>query len=124
MNGIDNQGQDSSAALGHHPQLPQQQQQQQQQGVPGGGDMPEKSMDEPPAKETVDPWENFDAQSAFLGPTLWDKRVPYDGQDFKVGYYQRWLKFNWLYLIFGIIYTVGICGLGGISHRKWNSYGF
>lgn len=48
------------------------------------GEMQDKPMDESVTKDTVDPWDNFDAQAAFLGPSLWDKRLPYDGQDFKV----------------------------------------
>ncbi|XP_021955002.1 hepatic leukemia factor isoform X2 [Folsomia candida] len=81
MNGLDNGHQQQQ-----DPTVPQQQQQQQghhpsTQGIQG--EMPEAPMEEPPAKDTIDPWENFDAQTAFLGPTLWDKRVPYDGQDFK-----------------------------------------
>lgn len=73
MSGLEN-GHDTPATLMH----------QQPQGLQGDT-MPDKPMDEPPAKDTTDPWENFDAQAAFLGPTLWDKRLPYDGQDFKVG---------------------------------------
>ena len=49
----------------------------------GGGGGGGGSSEEKP-KDMLDPWENFDAHSAFLGPTLWDKRVPYDGNDFKV----------------------------------------
>jgi leukemia factor-related protein len=30
--------------------------------------------------------ENSDPQSAFLGPILWDKRIAYDGSDFKLEY--------------------------------------
>lgn len=44
----------------------------------------EKSLEEKSKGEGMDPWDNFDAQAAFLGPSLWDKRLPYDGQDFKV----------------------------------------
>lgn len=61
----------------------QQQQSPQQQSVP----MPpeENGSEEKAGKgEGMDAWDNFDAQAAFLGPTLWDKRLPYDGQDFKV----------------------------------------
>jgi leukemia factor-related protein len=47
------------------------------------GENSEKSVEEK-TKEIGDPWENFDAHAAFLGPTLWEKRLPYDGQDFKV----------------------------------------
>lgn len=46
--------------------------------------MSEKSLEEKQAKGDADPWDNFDVQAAFLGPTLWDKRLPYDGQDLKV----------------------------------------
>lgn len=68
-------------------------QQSQQQSVPM---TPEENGSEEKAGkgEGMDAWDNFDAQAAFLGPTLWDKRLPYDGQDFKVG----WL----LNLIFGL----------------------
>ena len=72
MNGIDN-AQDGGSSIVHHhathTHLPE---------------MTEKPLEEAPPKDTLDPWENFDAQAAFLGPTLWDKRLPYDGQDFKV----------------------------------------
>lgn len=61
----------------------QQQPQQQQQSLPLP---PENTTTEEKAAKAdgMDPWDNFDAQAAFLGPTLWDKRLPYDGQDFKV----------------------------------------
>jgi len=51
--------------------------------------MQEKSLEDKPKGEGMDPWDNFDAQAAFLGPTLWDKRLPYDGQDFKVHFSQK-----------------------------------
>lgn len=73
MNGLESDH-DSPPALLHHPQGLQTEMQS------------EKPMDEPLTKDTTDPWENFDAQAAFLGPTLWDKRLPYDGQDFKLEY--------------------------------------
>jgi len=94
-----------------HLQIQQQQQQQQQTlqntkstddngteshgSAQGSQHQPENTGSEPTektveekAKEIGDPWENFDAHAAFLGPTLWDKRqcLPYDGQDFKLEY--------------------------------------
>jgi len=46
----------------------------------------QNTMGDDKVKDLVDPWENLDAHSAFLGPNLWDKRLPYDGQDFKLEY--------------------------------------
>jgi len=75
MNGLEGR-QDviPGAPLPLQPQLP----------LPPGHISEKQPSDEKP-KETGDPWDNFDAHAAFLGPTLWDKRLPYDGQDFKVG---------------------------------------
>ncbi|CAL8104843.1 unnamed protein product, partial [Orchesella dallaii] len=95
----------------HHQQQQQQQPQQQQQQLqnqkmngtdvgdnrhdginnnhgipPPAPPMQEKSLEDKPKGEGMDPWDNFDAQAAFLGPTLWDKRLPYDGQEFKLEY--------------------------------------
>jgi len=48
----------------------------------------EKSGDEKP-KDLVDPWDNFDTHhAAFIGaPPFFDKRIPYDGHDFKVSHF-------------------------------------
>lgn len=73
MNGIEHNQEAASGMVPHAAQAHQ-------------GDMQNKPTDEnPTTKETTDPWDNFDAQQAFLGPNLWDKRLPYDGSDFKVG---------------------------------------
>lgn len=69
---------DSVDGAGNHGLLPPHQQQ-------SSGENSEKSVEEK-TKEIGDPWENFDAHAAFLGPTLWEKRLPYDGQDFKLEY--------------------------------------
>ncbi|CAG7830187.1 unnamed protein product [Allacma fusca] len=53
---------------------------------PQAGQNENEKNGEEKTKEMIDPWDNFDAHSAFLGPTLWDKRLPYDGQDFKLEY--------------------------------------
>jgi hypothetical protein len=74
MNGLENRPDVTPAAP-----LPQQQPQAQAPLE----NIHEKSPEDK-TKETADPWDNFDAHAAFLGPTLWDKRLPYDGQDFKV----------------------------------------
>lgn len=48
---------------------------------------PPSSVDssEKTPEERIQPeWEHFEAQPTFLGPTVWERRIPYDGQDLKV----------------------------------------
>ena len=56
----------------------------QEPSPPSSVDSSEKTPEEKMQSE-AETWEHFSqAQPTFLGTTVWEKRIPFDGQDFKV----------------------------------------